>query len=91
VGSASPAAALVEEDDTPAIEIERASVARATARTGTAVDDEGGLARGVATGLPVHVVAVAHVEQPVVVRFEWFVHHRRLVTHDKLLSDAPRP
>jgi hypothetical protein len=67
---AAPASALVEQDDPVAIRIEVLASARLASPAGAAVHEQGGFAVGVAAGLPVHAVAVTHVEHPVVVRVD---------------------
>ena len=67
VRSAAPGAALVEEHDAIAVLVERPAGASFQTGAGPAVNDRRGLAVGIAAGLPIDVVAVAHVEHPVVV------------------------
>lgn len=70
VRGAASAVALVEEDDAVALGVEEPPGARAAAGARTAVDDERGLALGIAADLPVDEVAVADVEHAVVVRLD---------------------
>jgi hypothetical protein len=70
VRAAAAAVALVEQDDPVALRVERAPLAVAAPRAGAAVHDERGLAFRVAADLPVDEVAVADVEQAVVVRLD---------------------
>src|SRR5436309_1081497 len=57
---AAAAAALIEEDDSVDGRIEELSPPGRTAGAGTAVEDEGRLAPGIATSLPVDGIAIAH-------------------------------
>jgi hypothetical protein len=68
VGRAPSAAALVEDDDAVAVGVEPTAVAPHQPRPRPAVHDRGRLPVGVATGLPVDVVPVADVQQPLPVR-----------------------
>src|SRR5262245_28592047 len=77
VRSASPAAALVEQHDPIAGGVERSARAPFAARAGPTVDDEPRLALRIAARLPVEGVAVAHVEDAVVVRLGWRIRLRR--------------
>jgi hypothetical protein len=78
VRRAATAAALVEEDRPVAGGVERATLVLRAAGSRPAVHDERRLAVRVAARLPVHEVAVAHVEHPVVVGLDRRMHrHRR--------------
>jgi hypothetical protein len=59
-----------KQDDPVAIPIEVLASARLAPPPGAAVHEQGGFAVGVAAGLPVHAIAVAHVEHPLVVRID---------------------
>jgi hypothetical protein len=67
VGCAPPATALVEQDEPVAIRVEVLASPRLAPPPGAAVDEQGGFAVGVAADLPVHAVAVANVEHPMLV------------------------
>ena len=67
---AASATALVEEDYAVGLRVEEPPLPRRTARPGAAVQDDGRLALRIPARLPVHEVAVAHVEQAVLVRLD---------------------
>ncbi len=67
---AAPGPALVEQDDAVGVGIEQAPLARRAARTGSTVEVERRLTSGIAAALPVHLVPVAHLEHPAVVRLD---------------------
>jgi hypothetical protein len=70
VRCALPAAALIEEHGPVASRIEQLPHSRRDALAGAAVDHHGRLAVRVPAGLPVHEVAVADIEQPLIVRLD---------------------
>lgn len=71
MGRAATAVALNVEDDPVAVGIEEAAVPRGAAGAGAAVEDEGGLALGVAAGPPIQDMSVADVESAAVVGLEY--------------------
>ena len=75
VRGAASAAALVEEDDPVSVGVEPPPYDRAAARPRPAVHDERGLATGVAADLPVHEMAVADIEHPLLVRLDLRIQH----------------
>ena len=84
VREAAAAATLVEQDDPVSLGVEVAAASGAAARAGAAVHDERRLAGRVAARLPVDEVAVADVEQPVVVRLD-----RRERRHVSIIVTEP--
>ncbi len=65
---------LIEQHHTVGVRIEEASLAGCTARVGSAVKVERGLASGNTAALPVHPMSVTHVEHAAVVwvkRWKW--------------------
>jgi hypothetical protein len=70
VRPAAAASALVEQQDAVCGRVEPASHPRAAPGSRPAVEYDGGLAGGVTAQLPVDVLAVADVEQPVLVRID---------------------
>ena len=79
---AAPRPALVEQHCAIEARIEEATLTRRTARPGTAMQKERGLAGGSPATLPVHLVPTANVEPPACVGFDG----RELLRHGR----APR-
>ena len=71
MGCTSTAAALIKEDDSVSVRIEKTARSGGTSGTRTTVQDDGGLPLWISTDLPVDAIPVADVEQPVVVRFDF--------------------
>ena len=62
VGARAAAAALVEQQDVVAFGVEQAAMIDAATGAGAAVEEDGGLALGVAAQLPIDLMAVAGIE-----------------------------
>jgi hypothetical protein len=86
---ATPATALVEQDEPVAIRMEILTSAGLAAPPGSAVHEQSGFAVGVAADLPVHAVSVANVEPSVLVRVDRRVQRLGHVL-DPLRIDNPK-
>src|SRR5689334_12459076 len=71
MGTTPSTVALIKEHNPESAWVEKSPPVRRTPRPGTPVHDHGRLARRVATCFPVDEVAVANVQHPVVVRFNF--------------------
>src|SRR5947209_19878334 len=67
VWPAPPTVALIEEHEAVGAGIKQPAVPGRTSRTRTAVQDDGCLAMGIATGLPVDKVAVIYLQEALLV------------------------
>ena len=70
VRRAPPTAALVEKHDPVPLRIEVATTTAPAPGTRSPVDDQCGLAVGIAARLPVDPIAIAYIEQALVVRLD---------------------
>ena len=77
VGTALPTTTLIKLNDAVALGVEIAAERRARARSWSAMDNQRGLAAGIAGGRPVDEVAIPHIEQSLVVRLDFWVAHER--------------
>jgi hypothetical protein len=92
MGCAAPAAALVVQHDSVMLRIEVAAAARSRTRARPAVDDQHRLAVGIAARFPIDAVAVADVEQALVVRLDRRIPlgHRPMMTRGLRLRPSAR-
>ena len=84
----SAAAALVEKHDVVGARIEQLPVPGLTARTGSAVHDERGLAPGVATQLPIDALPAADFQHSLCV---WSILHDRYICSGAPIPSRSRP
>jgi hypothetical protein len=76
-GTALPTPALVELNDAVALRVEEAPPLRTRARSWAAVHDQRGLAAGIAGGLPIDEISIPNLEQPMLVRLNFWIAHGR--------------